>query len=170
MQAWESQKKYGFDFFSSLKKLKKKRVLFFASIQKLKNMDWIFSNLKTSKIMALFFTSLIRFKKHGFNFLQTLKTHKRWIQFFLQDHNAHNTRIPFFPGLNILHNIQSNVLQNKKKCKNNFFHEKWTHYMGGKRFALVRALWARPPYNEPIFHEKIFCMFFSLQNIGLNVV
>ena len=26
--------------------------------------------------------------------------------------------------------------------------------MGGKRFALVRALWARPPCDEFIFHDK----------------
>ena len=33
--------------------------------------------------------------------------------------------------------------------------------MEGKRFALVRALWARPPYDESIFHEKkLFLHFF----------
>ena len=44
--------------------------------------------------------------------------------------------------------------------QNAFFMKKWIHYMGGKRSALVRVLWARPPHDEFIFHEdkNYFCI------------
>ena len=125
------------------------------------------------KNMMHFFQSKRKLMEHEFNFFKVQKAQKKREFNFscnfitLTTHDFHFC----FACLKRLHNIQSNILQTEKHARY-FLHEKWIHYMGGKRFALVRALWARPPYNEFIFHENknYFYIFFNLEKAGLNVV
>ena len=101
--------------------------------------------------MNSIFHRLKKLKKSEFNFsckVITLTTHE--FHFFCMVEQLTQ------------HSIQ--LFANWKRCKNNFcFHEKWIHYIGGKRFALVRALWARPHMMNPFFMKKITFEAFSFR-------
>ena len=73
---------------------------------------------KNNWLLKQFFAIKEKLIEDEFNFSQAQKAQKKWIQFFLQGHNAHNTRIPlFFACLNKLHNIQSSFFQIEKDAK-----------------------------------------------------
>ena len=112
---------------------------------------------KNNLLLKQFFAIKEKLIEDEFNFSQAQKAQKKWIQFFLQGHNAHNTRIPlFFAWLNKLHNIQSNFLQTEKDAKIVFVFMKNEFIIwGASALRLSGPIGPAPHTMNPFLMKKI---------------
>ena len=72
---------YGFNFFASLKNLKKQGFNIFQDWRRSKNMNSIFCKLKIATKRLIVFLSLNKLKKHEFNVLLTKEAQKHAYKF-----------------------------------------------------------------------------------------